>query len=158
LEMHFFIIAVGQMKEPFYLAAQEEYCKRLSKYARVTIQEVPDDPVPRGEKDRLHVKERQGERLLKKAPGCFSVAVDPRGKALSSEELASWMGELFNSGRGDLAFLIGGTLGLSDSVLRHADYVLSLSRLTFPHQLARIIVLEQLYRALRILNHEPYHY
>ncbi len=156
--MHFYIIAVGQMKEPFYLAAQKEYCKRLGKYARVTIQEVVDDPVPKGEKDRLVIKERQGERLLKKAPGRFSVALDPGGKALSSEELAFWMEDQFNAGRGEMAFFLGGTLGLPDSVLQKSDYILSLSRLTFPHQLARVIVLEQLYRALRILKHEPYHY
>ncbi len=146
------------MKEPFYLAAQEEYRKRLEKYARVSILEVADDPVPKGGKDRLLVKDRQGKRLLKRAPNFFRVAVDPRGKPFSSEELAAWFGEQMNTGRGDFTFFLGGTLGLPKSVLEKSGLILSLSRLTFPHQLARVILVEQLYRSMRILHHEPYHY
>jgi 23S rRNA (pseudouridine1915-N3)-methyltransferase len=156
--MHLQIIAVGQMKEIFYRMAQEEYCKRLSRYTRVTITEVADDPVPRTGKEYSLVKNREGERLLQKTSGCLRVAVDPHGKSLSSEGLASWLGQQMNTGRSEIAFLLGGTLGLSHSVLESADLSLSLSRLTFPHQLARVILLEQLYRAFRILRREPYHY
>ena len=126
---------------------------KASRYARATVQEVADDPVPRGEKDRLYVKERQGERLLKKAPGCFSVAVDPV-VAPSSEELASWMGEQFNSGRGDIAFFWVPWVCLTLFCIK-----LIISFLIPPHfPISQpVIVLEQLY-ALRILNHEPYHY
>ncbi|KUK36565.1 MAG: Ribosomal RNA large subunit methyltransferase H [Thermacetogenium phaeum] len=152
------VIAVGHLKEPFYRLAQEEYRKRLQRYARVTIIEVADEPVPEREKERNLVKEREGERLLRKAPNCLCVTLDPGGKALTSEELASWLGREMDAGRGEIAFFLGGTLGLSPSVLRRADLSLSLSRLTFPHQLARIILLEQLYRAFRILRGEPYHY
>lgn len=156
--MHLKIIAVGHMKEPFYRLAQEEYRKRLEKYARLTIIEVADEPVPGGEKERSLVKDREGERLLRKAPDCLGVALDPRGKAFTSEELASWLSREMNSGRGEIAFFLGGTLGLSPSVLQRADLSLSLSHLTFPHQLARVILLEQLYRAFRILRGEPYHH
>lgn len=156
--MHLQIIAVGQMKKVFFRSAQDEYRKRLSRYTRVTITEVADDPVPRGNKERSLVKDREGERLLRKAPTCLRVAIDPRGKELSSKGLASWLGQEMNSGRSEIAFFLGGTLGLSHSVLESVDLSLSLSRLTFPHQLARVILLEQLYRAFRILRREPYHY
>lgn len=155
--MHLQIMAVGQIKKPFY-QLQEEYHKRLSRYTRVTITEVADEPVPRGDKERSLVKAREGERLLQRTPACLRVAIDPKGKALSSKGLASWLGQEMNAGRSEIAFFLGGTLGLSHSVLESADLSLSLSRLTFPHQLARVILLEQLYRAFRILRREPYHY
>ncbi len=157
--MRLLIAAVGQMKEPFYREAQEEYAKRIGRYARLSIVEVADEPLPLGEQERLAVKEREGERLLKRVPaGFFKVALDPRGEELSSEGFAAWLKRRMNSGRADIAFLVGGTLGLSEAVLRGSDFVLSLSRLTFPHQLARLIILEQIYRAFRIIRNEPYHY
>ncbi len=156
--MRLLIAAVGRMREPFYRLAQEEYAKRIRKYAHLAIVEVADDPVPQGEQERLAVRVREGERLERKIPaGFLKVALDPQGEEFSSEAFAGWLEGRMNTGKGDIAFLIGGTLGLSPAVLEGADLLLSLSRLTFPHQLARLVLLEQLYRAFRIIRQEPYH-
>lgn len=156
--MHLWVCAVGHMKEPFYRQAQDEYSKRLQKYASLTVAEVAAEPVPQGQQDRLAVKQREGQRLQKRVhPGSLMVALDMRGQAFSSEQLASWLGSEIDSGCGAISFLIGGTLGLSHEVLEQSRLI-SLSRLTFPHQMARVILLEQLYRAYRILSHAPYHY
>lgn len=157
--MRLLIAAVGQMREPFYRKAQEEYARRIRRYARLSIVEVADDPVPQGEQERLAVKEREGERLLRKVPsGFLKVVLDPRGEEFGSEAFAAWLEERMKSGSVDIAFVIGGTLGLPPAVLEGADLILSMSRLTFPHQLARLILLEQIYRAFRIIRQEPYHY
>ncbi len=151
--MNLYVVAVGTLKEPFFRAAQEEYLKRLRRYARVTVLEVRDEPL--SEK----APAREGERLLKKAPrGALLVALDRRGQMFSSEEFASWLGKQAASGGRAIAFLLGGTLGLAPFVLEQAALVLSLSPLTFPHQLARVVLLEQLYRAFKIWHQEPYHY
>ncbi len=166
------IVAVGRIKEPGFVLAQEEYAKRLQRYSRLEIIEVDDDPVPSGDRQRQAVKLREGERLLRRAragvpagPGtaqdCLLVALDSRGDQFTSEALAAWLGQPQapdGRGHGDLTFMLGGTLGLSPAVLAQADLRLSLSSLTFPHQLARVVLLEQLYRAFRILRREPYHY
>lgn len=153
------IVAVGQLKERCFLQAQEEYLKRLRRYARLSVLEVADEPVPRGEREQLAVMRREGERLLSKvAPGSVLVALAVQGKELDSESLAAWLEEQMGSGRSALSFVIGGTMGLSEEVLQRAELLLSLSRLTFPHQLARVMLLEQLYRSFRIMRGEPYHH
>ncbi len=176
------IVAVGRIKEPGFVLAQAEYAKRLQRYVRLEIIEVDDEPVPAGDRQRQAVKLREGARLqshrAQGAPGghptgwvprpgtasggdCLLVALDSRGDQFTSEALAAWLGQQQGAdgrGHGGLTFMLGGTLGLSPAILAQADLRLSLSSLTFPHQLARVVLLEQLYRAFRILRREPYHY
>lgn len=157
--LHIRIVAVGRMKEPFYHLAQDEYKKRLQRYTKLAVVEVADEPIPRGAQERLAVTQREGERLLERVlPGSLIVAMDPRGQEFTSETFAAWIRRQIDTGRGEFSFLLGGTLGLSSAVLPGADLRFSLSRLTFPHQLARLVLLEQLYRAFRIIRREPYHY
>jgi 23S rRNA (pseudouridine1915-N3)-methyltransferase len=157
------IVAVGRIKEPGFVLAQEEYAKRLQRYSRLEIIEVDDEPVPSGDRQRQAVKLREGERLWRRArqapagQDCLLVALDSQGDQFTSEALAAWLGQR-QTGYGELTFMLGGTLGLSPDLLAGADLRLSLSSLTFPHQLARVVLLEQLYRAFRILRREPYHY
>jgi 23S rRNA (pseudouridine1915-N3)-methyltransferase len=164
------IVAVGRIKEPGFVLAQDEYAKRLQRYSRLEIVEVDDEPVPSGDRQRQAVKLREGERLRRRTghacvPGARAtsgqegllVALDSQGDQFTSEALAAWLGK-HQTGYGELTFMLGGTLGLSPDVLAVADLRLSLSSLTFPHQLARVVLLEQLYRAFRILRREPYHY
>ena len=152
------VIAVGKIKEKYFNAAIEEYVKRLGRYCRPEIMEVADEKTPdgAGESLELQIKRKEGERILQKLPeNAFVVALDIDGKALDSEELAAQMERWNVNGISHLVFLIGGSLGLAPEVLARADYRLSFSRMTFPHQLMRVILLEQVYRGFRIRNHEP---
>ena len=154
------VIAVGKIKEKYFNGAIEEYAKRLGRYCRLEIVEVADEKTPdgAGEALELQIKRKEGERILQKLPeNAFVVALDIDGKALDSEELAAQMERWNVNGISHLVFLIGGSLGLAPEVLARADYRLSFSRMTFPHQLMRVILLEQIYRSFRIRNHEPYH-
>ncbi len=154
------ILAVGRLKERYLREAQAEYLKRLSAYARVNVVEVADESVPEGasagteEKIRL----REAGRLARHIPpGAHVVALDREGGPLTSEEFADFLAGLGLQGMSQVAFIIGGTLGLSDTILRSAHRRLSFSRMTFPHQLIRIILLEQVFRAFKIARGEPYH-
>lgn len=140
--------------------AQEEYAKRLLRYTRLEIIEVDDEPVPSGDRERKAVKIREGERLWRRVShqNCLVVAMDSMGAQFTSEAFAAWLGQQQMTGRGDLVFMLGGTLGLPPAMLAQAYLRLSLSAFTFPHQLARVVLLEQLYRSFRILRQEPYHY
>ena len=154
------VIAVGKIKEKYFNAAIEEYVKRLGRYCRPEIMEVADEKTPdgAGESLELQIKRKEGERILQKLPeNAFVVALDMAGEALVSGELAAQMERWNVNGISHLVFLIGGSLGLAPEVLARADYRLSFSRMTFPHQLMRVILLEQVYRSFRIRNHEPYH-
>lgn len=154
------IMAVGKIKEKYFTAAVGEYAKRLSRYCRLEIIEVPDEKTPDGAGEALEkqIRDREGRRLLSRIPpGAYVVALAIDGRALDSEELAAQMERWNVSGVSHLTFVIGGSLGLSDEVLARADYQLSFSRMTFPHQLMRVILLEQIYRSFRIRSHEPYH-
>ena len=154
------VIAVGKIKEKYFNAAIEEYVKRLGRYCRPEIMEVAGEKAPdgAGESLELRIKRKEGERILQKLPeNAFVDALDIDGKALDSEELAAQMERWNVNGISHLVFLIGGSLGLAPEVLARADYRLSFSRMTFPHQLMRVILLEQIYRSFRIRNHEPYH-
>lgn len=154
------VISVGKIKEKYFTGAIEEYAKRLSRYCKLDLIEVPDEKTPDGASEglELQIKEKEGERILQKIPdGAFVVALAIDGKMLDSEELAGQM-EWWNvGGISHVVFLIGGSLGLAPTVLKRADYKLSFSKMTFPHQLMRVILLEQVYRSFRIRNHEPYH-
>ena len=152
------VISVGKIK--YFTGAIEEYAKRLSRYCKLDLIEVPDEKTPDGASEglELQIKEKEGERILQKIPdGAFVVALAIDGKMLDSEELAGQMERWNVGGISHVVFLIGGSLGLAPTVLKRADYKLSFSKMTFPHQLMRVILLEQVYRSFRIRNHEPYH-
>lgn len=154
------VIAVGKIKEKYFTGAIEEYSKRLSRYCKLELVEVADEKTPdgAGEALELQIKEREGERILQKMPeNAWVVALAIEGKMLDSEELAAQMERWNVGGISHVVFVIGGSLGLSPAVLKRADYKLSFSKMTFPHQLMRVILLEQVYRSFRIQNHEPYH-
>lgn len=154
------VIAVGKIKEKYFTGAIEEYSKRLGRYCRLELVEVADEKTPDGASEalELQIKEKEGERILQKMPdGAYVIALAIDGKMLDSEGLAAQMERWNVGGISHMVFVIGGSLGLSPEVLKRADYRLSFSRMTFPHQLMRVILLEQVYRSFRIRNHEPYH-
>lgn len=155
LLLHLKVVAVGKIKERYLQEGIAEYRKRLRPYARLTIEEVPDEPLRDGGRK---AKEIEGERILARAGApAYLAALDRGGKVYSSEEFAAWLGEREMAGK-EVVFVIGGTTGLSEQVLEKADACLSFSRLTFPHQLFRLFLLEQIYRAFKILRGEPYHW
>ena len=154
------IVCVGKIKEAFYRDAICEYAKRLSAYCDFRIIEVADEPAPEGapaaEVERI--KDREGERILSKLPaGAFVVTLEIDGKSFSSEGFAEKLGSLMTGGMSHVQFVIGGSLGLSPKVSCRAGFKLSFSAMTFPHQLMRVILSEQIYRAFRIMRGEPYH-
>lgn len=154
------LIAVGKVKEKFYTEAVAEYGKRLSRYCKLEIVQVADEKTPdrAGALLERQIKDKEGERVLAKIPdGAYVAALAIEGEMLDSEELAEKINRLGIGGQSQIVFVIGGSLGLSEAVLRRADYRLSFSRMTFPHQLMRVILLEQVYRSYRIINGEPYH-
>lgn len=154
------VVAVGKIKERFFEDAIKEYEKRLGRYCRLEIVQVADEKTPDGAGEALErqIKEREGERILAQIKdGAYVIALAIEGKMLDSEELADKLGRLAVGGVSQIVFVIGGSLGLSRAVLGRADYRLSFSKMTFPHQLMRVILLEQVYRGFRILNHQPYH-
>lgn len=154
------ILTVGKIKEKFYRQAVEEFEKRLSRYCKLEIIEVADEKTPdrASQAEELMVKEKEGQRLLKYFRGdAFICALAIEGKMLNSVELSERIESLGISGTSHLIFVIGGSLGLSEQVLKRADFLLSFSKMTFPHQLMRVILLEQIYRSYRILSNQPYH-
>ncbi|MFZ5944973.1 MAG: 23S rRNA (pseudouridine(1915)-N(3))-methyltransferase RlmH [Bacillota bacterium] len=158
--MNIKIIAVGKLKEKYLKEGIVEYLKRLQSYAKVEIIEVADEKEPANASpvDEDIVKEKEAERIskhIKQDTYLICLAID--GKQLSSEELAGKLDKLALEGKSDITMVIGGSLGLSQSVISRADFKLSFSKMTFPHQLMRLILLEQLYRAFRIIKGEPYH-
>jgi len=154
------VIGVGRLKEKYWQAAAEEYSKRLGKYVKLDIIEVPDEKAPEtlSRAEEEIVKKNEGERILKSVKDvAYVIALAIEGKMLSSEELSEFLNERMVRGTGHIVFIIGGSLGLSDEVLKRADYKLSFSKMTFPHQMMRVILLEQFYRAVKIMKNEPYH-
>lgn len=153
------IACVGKIKEKYFTDAVNEYAKRLSRYVTLKIEEVPDEKAPENmsEAQMLQVKEVEGDRLLKAIKDSYVIALAIDGKKFTSEGLADFISDTMVKGVSHITFVIGGSLGLSDKVLKRADYKLSFSDMTFPHQLMRVILLEQIYRANRIMKNEPYH-
>ena len=154
------IICVGKIKEKFYRDAIDEYRKRLSRYAKLEIVEVVDEKTKdqASEAEDLMVKEKEGERILKNIKeDAYVVALAIEGKMYDSVALSNHLQTLGVNGKSQLTFVIGGSLGLSSQVLSRADEKLSFSPMTFPHQLMRVVLLEQIYRCFRIQNNEPYH-
>lgn len=158
--MNINVIGVGKIKEKYLKLGIDEFKKRLSKYCKLDIIELDDEKAPEklSKKEMIMVKEKEGKKILSKIKDTsYVIALAIDGKNLSSEELADKMSDLAVRGNSNITFVIGGSLGLSDEVLDRADYKLSFSKMTFPHQLMRLILLEQVYRAYRINNNEPYH-
>jgi 23S rRNA (pseudouridine1915-N3)-methyltransferase len=154
------IVSVGKLKEKYLKQGIEEYLKRLTSYAKVEMIEVADEKAPEelSELEMEQVKQKEGERILAKiSQDAHVIALAINGKMQSSEELADSLDKLATYGKSKLAFVIGGSLGLSDEVLKRANEQLSFSKMTFPHQLMRLILVEQIYRAFRINRGEPYH-
>lgn len=154
------VLAVGKVKENFYRQAIEEFEKRLSRYCKLEITEVADEKTPdrAGERMVELIKEQEGERLLKHiCEQDYVIALAIEGKQPDSMALADMIKRLGISGKSSIVFVIGGSLGLHERVLKRADVLLSFSKLTFPHQLMRVLLLEQIYRSYRIINGEPYH-
>lgn len=154
------VIAVGKIKEKFYQDAIGEYSKRLSRYCKLELIQVADEKTPDGASQALEeqIKEKEGERILSNIrDGSFVIALAIEGAMADSVGLASKIEKLGVSGASQIVFVIGGSLGLCKQVLDRADFKLSFSKMTFPHQLMRVILLEQLYRSYRIIQGEPYH-
>ncbi len=164
--MHITIVAVGRLKENYLEAAVAEYLKRLTPYARLKIREVKDEPCPdQGSlSDQEAAKAREAariEKVLQQLPGAgaasYRIVLDVAGTEMTSEGFARYLQQLGLEGKSDLIFIIGGAAGLAPEILQAADLRLSFSRMTFPHQLMRVILLEQIYRAFKIIKGEPYH-
>ena len=158
--MRISIICVGKIKEKYLKLGIDEFKKRLSKYCKLEIIELDDEKAPENlsDKEMLMIKEKEGKKILSKIKdNSYVIALAIDGKNLSSEELADMINNLGVRGNSHIVFIIGGSLGLSDEILSRANYKLSFSKMTFPHQLMRLILLEQVYRAYRINNGEPYH-
>ena len=154
------LITVGKIKEKYLKDAIAEYSKRLGKYCKLEIIEVADEKTPDGASETVEnaIRDKEGERILKNIKDqSFVVTLEIQGKMLTSEQLAEKIDTLGIQGISHIVFVIGGSLGLGKEVLNRSDYALSFSKMTFPHQLMRVILLEQIYRSYRIINHEPYH-
>ena len=159
--LHIRILALGKTKISFIAAGNREYLKRLQPYARVELVTLPAVKIPSRLSDAAitEIKSQEARTILTALkPNEYFIALSEDGRQFTSPELATMLYKLALQGRSRLAFAIGGTLGLAPTVLQRADTVLSLSPLTFTHELARLILLEQLYRAFKISAHEPYHY
>jgi 23S rRNA (pseudouridine1915-N3)-methyltransferase len=154
------IITVGKLKEKYLKQGINEYLKRLSAYAKVEVVELPDEKAPENlsEVEMEQVKGKEGESILAKIPqDTHVIALAIEGKMKSSEQLADDLDKLATYGKSKIAFVIGGSLGLSSDVMKRANDTLSFSKMTFPHQLMRLILVEQIYRGFRINRGEPYH-
>lgn len=151
------IVSVGSIKEKFLKDAISEYLKRLTRFAKIEIIEVDETKIQN--KSEEQVKKEEGERLLKRiGQDEFVFLLDLKGELMSSEVLAQKINDLINKGISPLTFVIGGTLGLSEEVRKRANIKLSISKMTFTHQMCRMIILEQIYRAFKIINNEEYHH
>ena len=154
------IAAVGKIKEKYLAEGIKEYSKRLGRYCNLRILEVEDEKTPENlsDKEMEEAKRKEGERLISRIPDqAFTIALSIDGKQLSSEELSEKLSDIMVGGTSYIVFVIGGSLGLSDEVLARSQMKLSFSKMTFPHQMMRMILLEQIYRAFRIIKNEPYH-
>lgn len=158
--MRITLVVVGKIKESYFTMAVQEYQKRLSRYCKLEIIEVADEKTPdhASKLEENQIKIREGERILRAIrDGAYVIALAIEGKRLDSLQFSKKIEELGIRGNSHILFIIGGSLGLDKRVFERAEELLSFSDLTFPHQLMRVILLEQIYRSFRIVNHEPYH-
>lgn len=154
------LITVGKIKEKYLKDAIAEYSKRLSRYCKLEIVEVADEKTPDNASATVEdaIRDKEGERILKYIKeDAYVITLEIAGKMLTSEEMAEKIEKLGVQGTSHIIFIIGGSIGLGREILKRSDYALSFSKMTFPHQLMRVILLEQIYRSYRIINHEPYH-
>jgi len=154
------IVSVGKLKEKYLKMGIEEYVKRLGSYAKIDLVEVADEKAPEqlSDAEMEIVKKKEGERILAKlADGTHVIALAIDGKMKASEEMAADIEKLMTYGTSKISFVIGGSLGLHDDVLKRADEKLSFGRMTLPHQLMKLVLVEQIYRSFRIMKGEPYH-
>lgn len=154
------LITVGKIKEKYLKDAIAEYTKRLSKYCKLEIVEVADEKTPDNASETVEeqIRSKEAERILKYVKDdAYVVTLEILGKQVTSEELADKIDTLGIQGTSHIVFIIGGSIGLGQDVLKRSNYALSFSKMTFPHQLMRVILLEQIYRSYRIINGEPYH-
>ncbi|MCI2876654.1 23S rRNA (pseudouridine(1915)-N(3))-methyltransferase RlmH [Staphylococcus hominis] len=154
------ILAVGKLKEKYWKQAIAEYEKRLGAYSKIEMIEVPDEKAPEtmSDKEIEQVKEKEGQRLLAKIkPQATVITLEIQGKMLSSEGLAKELQQRMTQGQSDFVFVIGGSNGLHQNVLNRSNYALSFSKMTFPHQMMRVVLIEQVYRAFKIMRGEAYH-
>ena len=158
--MNITIISVGKIKEKYIKMGIEEFSKRLSRYCKLTMIEVSDEKTPEqaSQREMELIKNKEGQLILNKIKdNMYVIAMDLNGEMKTSEAFAKQLSQLALSGNSNVAFIIGGSLGLSDEVKKRANYKLCFSKMTFPHQLFKLILLEQIYRTYRINNNEPYH-
>ncbi|KSU81704.1 MULTISPECIES: 23S rRNA (pseudouridine(1915)-N(3))-methyltransferase RlmH [Fictibacillus] len=158
--MNILVVTVGKLKEKYLKMGIDEYVKRLGPYAKIDIVEVADEKAPENLSDQEMqlVKKAEGDRLLAKIPqDAHVIAMAIEGKLISSEDLAKNLDQLATYGKSKVAFVIGGSLGLSDEVMKRANEKISFGRITYPHQLMKLVLVEQIYRAFRINRGEPYH-
>lgn len=154
------VITVGKIKEKYLKDAIAEYSKRLSKYCKLEIIEVADEKTPDNASEVVEdsIRSKEGERILKYVKDdAYVITLEIGGKQLTSEELADKIDKLGVQRTSHIIFIIGGSIGLGKEVLNKSNYALSFSKMTFPHQLMRVILLEQVYRSYRIISNEPYH-
>ncbi len=154
------IICVGKIKEKYWIEAINEYSKRLSRYCKINIYEVADEKTPDDAQEALcdQIKQKEAERIIKYIDDkAFVCTLEIKGRRYTSEEFADFIMNRGVQGVSHIQFIIGGSLGLHESVLRRSDAGISFSDMTFPHQMMRVILLEQIYRSYRIIHGEPYH-
>jgi len=152
------LVCVGKVAEPSLRAGVEEFAARIGRYLPLMVVELKEEKGGGKKGDPRYLREREGERILEKVPaGAYVVVLDERGDAFTSEEFSALLGRHMVQGTPEMTLIIGGPYGLSEAVRRRADLLLSLSSMTFTHQMARFFLLEQIYRGLTILRNEPYH-
>lgn len=158
--LHINIICVGKLKEKYLQDALSEYSKRLSKYCNLNIIELPDEKLPNNLNDSLinQIKQKESNNILSHIEkGSYVLALDLKGKQFSSEEFSKKITDISQNSFSSITFIIGGTLGLYENVLKNSNELICFSKMTFPHQLIRIFLLEQIFRAFKISNNETYH-
>ncbi len=153
------IITVGKLKEKYLVEGIKEYAKRLSKYTKLELIEVKDEHAPenQSQKDINLIKQKEADRIETKLKDSYIITLAIEGKQISSEDLANQITKITTYHNSNITFIIGGSLGISDSIKKKSNLLLSFSKMTFPHQLMKLILLEQIYRSFRINNNEPYH-
>jgi len=157
--MNINIICIGKIKEAYIKAGLDEYSKRLSKYCKLNVVELEDERIPEklSEKELEIIRKTESARIKSALKSGYTIALDFRGKQLTSEEFAEKIESLGISGQSSINFIIGGSVGLAEEIRKASDFVLSFSNLTFPHQLMRLILFEQLFRCFKIIKGETYH-
>ena len=156
--IHINVICVGKLKEAYLKDAINEYAKRLSKYWKINIVEVPDEPIPSNLNDKLSesIKQAEGNKILSFVKNSYVISLDLKGKQYTSEEFSDKL-EKLSLNNSSISFIIGGSLGLSNEVINKSNELICFSKMTFPHQLIRLFLLEQIFRAFKISNNETYH-